>query len=87
VARVRAWVGDRAHVVSVATSYQHVGQVQGFVNDQKLEYPVLLGGENELRRFQVNAFPTLYFLDEQGRVKAHAVGYTTTVGLLFRLLF
>lgn len=86
ISRVRGWVGDRAHVVSVATSYQHLGQVQAFATQQHLEYPVLLGGENELQRFGVNAFPTLYFLDEQGRVKGHAVGYTTTLGLLFRLL-
>ena len=85
IGRVRGWMGDRAHVVSVATAYQTVDQVQAFASAQKLDYPVMLGTELELRRFQVNAFPTLYFLDAEGRVKAHAVGYTTSLGLLWRL--
>jgi thiol-disulfide isomerase/thioredoxin len=85
IARVRSWMGARAHVLSVASSYQHLGEVQAFVNEQHLEEPVLLGTDVELRRFQVNAFPTLYFLDAEGRVKGHAVGYTTSLGLLLRL--
>ena len=87
VAQVRRWVGDRAHVVSVATSWQDVRQVQAFAAQQHLEYPVLLGSDEEIRRFHIAAFPTLYFLDEQGRVKGSAVGYTTSVGLLMRLLW
>jgi thiol-disulfide isomerase/thioredoxin len=87
VSRVRGWLGDRAHVVSIAAAYQQVGEVQAFAAQQHLDYPVLLGGENELQRFHINAFPTLYFLDEEGRVKGSAVGYTTTLGLLVRVLF
>lgn len=87
VSQVRRWAGDRAHVVSIATSFQDIRQVQAFAAQQQIDYPVLLGGDDVTRRFHLSAFPTLYFLDEEGRVKGSAVGYTTSVGMLLRLLF
>jgi thiol-disulfide isomerase/thioredoxin len=87
VSRVRRWVGDRAHVVSVAAAYDDVAEVKRFAQSHGVDYPVLLGGDAELRAFKVSAFPTLYFLDDaEGRVSGSAVGYTTTVGLWLRLL-
>jgi thiol-disulfide isomerase/thioredoxin len=87
VSQVARWAGDRAHVVSIATSFNDLRQVQAFAAQQHIEYPVLLGGDDEVRRFHLSAFPTLYFLDAEGRVKGSAVGYTTSVGLLLRTLF
>ena len=87
LSQVQRWVGDRAHVVSIATAFQNVSEVQRYMVQQKVEYPVWLGGETELRRFHVNAFPTLYFLDAEGRVKGSAIGYTTSASLLMRLLW
>lgn len=87
VSRVRRWVGDRAHVVSIAAGWQEVRQVEAFVREHQVDYPVLLGGERELEQFRLGAFPTIYFLDAEGRVKGAVVGYTTTLGLLARLLW
>lgn len=86
VSWLRSLVGERAHVLSVAAAYQNVGEVQRFVEAQDVRYPVLLEGDVLVERFGVTAFPSLYFLDEEGRVKRSAVGYTTTLGLLWRLL-
>jgi len=81
-------VGDRAHVVSIVSSYDDLGSVQAYVRDRGVDYPVLLGDDALVRgQFRVDAFPTVYFLDADGRIKRSAVGYTTTVGLLTRLLF
>ena len=84
---VKSLVGERAHVVSVASEYENLGEVRGYVADQSVDYPVLLGGRKTARDFQVAAFPTVFFLDAEGRITGSVVGYTTTGGLLMRLLF
>jgi thiol-disulfide isomerase/thioredoxin len=79
--------GDRAHVISVATAFNDRADVDAYVRNQGVDYPVLLDETGLAERYQVNAFPTVYFLDEEGRVKSSAAGYTTTGGMLWRLLF
>jgi thiol-disulfide isomerase/thioredoxin len=83
---VRRMVGDRARVISVAASFEDVAQVRAYVRDHGVDYPVLLGDDALLRAFRVETFPTTYFLDAQGRVRRSASGYTTTAGLLARLI-
>jgi peroxiredoxin len=82
---VRSVAGDRARVVSVAASFEDVGQVRAYVRDHGVDYPVLLGDDALLRAFHVEAFPTAYFLDARGRVQRSVTGYTTTLGLLARI--
>lgn len=84
---LKALVAERAHVYSIASSYEDRAQVDSYVRDKAVDYPVLLGGEQLARQYKVDAYPTLYFLDRDGRIKHSAVGYTTSVGLLWRLLW
>jgi len=86
ISRVARWVGEHAHVVSVASAYDDVTDVDKYVLDVGVDYPVLLGGEDGARAFRVRAYPTVYFLDDKGRISGSVVGYTTTAGLLARLL-
>ena len=83
---VKRLAGDRVHVISVASSWEQLSEVQEYVAQQEVDYPVLLDVDQLSTRFKVEAFPTVYFLDGEGRVKRSAVGYTTTAGLLLRLL-
>ena len=87
VSWVRSLVGAHANVVSVASEYGDLAEVRAYVAEQGVDYPVLLGGKATARAFAVAAFPTVFFLDGQGRITGSAVGYTTTLGLLTRLLF
>lgn len=80
-------VGDDAHVVSVALSWDDVADVRRFVADHGVEYPVLLGNESVRRAFRISAFPTTYVLSKDGRIEDAAVGYTTGLGLRWRLWF
>ncbi len=80
-------VGGRANVVSIAAGYQDVREVEAYAKDRGVDYPVLLGDDATLAAFRVEAFPTLYALDAQGRVKHSTTGYTSTLGMLWRLLF
>jgi len=81
----RRFAGDRAQVLSVAASFEDLGQVRAYARDHAVDYPVLLGGDPLAQAFRVEAFPTIYFIDADGRIKGSTVGYTTTAGLLLRL--
>lgn len=80
-------VGSRARVYSVASAYDNRGQVDRYVAEKGVDYPVLLGGDELARSYSIESYPTMYFLDGSGHIKHSAVGYTTTFGLLWRLMF
>jgi thiol-disulfide isomerase/thioredoxin len=86
LSRVRRWAAGRAHVISVAAAYGDDAEVRDHVARKGIDYPVWLGGDDAARAFRVEVFPTIYFLDAEGRVKGSVAGYTTTLGMLARLL-
>jgi thioredoxin-related protein len=69
----------------VAAEFSDEAEVRAYVRERGVDYPVLLGDDAVVHAFRVEAFPTLYFLDAEGRVKASVAGYTTTLGMLARL--
>lgn len=83
---VRDAYKDRIHLYSVALAYKDREDVQGFIKKHGVDYPVLLGHRGITRDWKVEAFPTLYILDSQGRIAHSTTGYTTMAGLFFRLL-
>jgi thiol-disulfide isomerase/thioredoxin len=85
VSWLRSLVGTRAKVISIAAHYEAREQVDAFVREHEVDYPVLLGGRDASRRFRVRAYPTLFFVSPDGEIKHAAVGYTTLFGLLWRL--
>jgi hypothetical protein len=46
---------------------------------------VLLGDDPLARAFRVNSYPTTFILNSEGRIEQATVGYTTRLGLLWRL--
>jgi len=70
----------------IAQDYRDPAEVREFLSRHSLNIPVLLGTEDTLRDYRIAAFPTYYILDREGRVQAHAVGYSTELGLRLRLL-
>jgi thiol-disulfide isomerase/thioredoxin len=87
VSRVRAWLGSRANVVSVATAFNDVSQVRQYMSNQGVDYPVLLAGEDFQQVMHIGAFPTVFVLDSQGRIVSSVEGYTTTLGMMWRVLW
>jgi len=85
LSRTLRWAGSRAQVVSVAAAFGDPAEVRAYMKEHRVEYPVLLGDDATVRAFHVEAFPTVYFLDAEGRVTGSVAGYTTTAGLLARL--
>jgi len=87
VSRARAWLGDRAHVVSVSTAYNDVSEVRKYMAAQGVDYPVLLAQDDFQKLMHIEAFPTVFVLDSQGRIVSSMQGYTTTLGLVLRTLW
>ena len=83
---VRGWLGERANVVSLATAYESESEVRTTVAARAPAYPVYLADERARQALHVDVFPTIYFLDGAGNVKRSVSGYTTSLGLLWRLL-
>lgn len=84
---LRKLAGSRAQVYSVASAYGSKSEVERYVREKGVDYPVLLGGDDLASAYRIDAYPTMYFLDGDGRIKRSAAGYTTSFGLLWRLLF
>jgi thiol-disulfide isomerase/thioredoxin len=87
LSRVMKLVGSHAQVVSVALAYRDRGSVEQYVRDRGVDYPVLLGDEALAESLAVTSFPTVYFVGADGKISSSVVGYTTTLGLLWHLLW
>ncbi|MGA9523711.1 MAG: TlpA disulfide reductase family protein [Myxococcaceae bacterium] len=85
VSAVRKTEGEDVHVLSIVLAYEGLEDIQRFVAEQGVEYPVLVGNDRIMRDFKVEAFPTTYYLSEDGRIRRSTVGYTTQMGMRARL--
>ncbi len=83
---LNALAKDGVPVIGVALSYPDVASVERFASEHDLAFPVLLGDERTGPAWKVDAYPTLYIVDEEGRIEHAVVGYTTGLGLRLRLL-
>jgi peroxiredoxin len=81
---LRAARGDDWVILSMAVSYDEVSEVEAFVAELDLQVPVLLGGNQQMDDYQLQAFPTYYVLDEQGQLMRRSVGYSTELGMRVR---
>jgi len=84
VSRARGWLEPGVRVVSVAAAYRSVADVRGYMQQQGVDYPVLLGERGFEQALGVRAFPSMFVLDARGRVVRSTQGYTTTLGLFWR---
>ncbi len=74
-------------IYAVALSYSRREEVRAFAEDHKLTVPVLLGSEEVRKNYKIEAFPTIYIIDQSGNISGRVVGYITELGLRIRLLF
>lgn len=85
-ARIQKIHGEKVQVLAIALGYESVEAVEDFIGDDAAHYPVLLGGAQIQGDYRINAFPTHYIVDKDGRVRHQSAGYTTTAGFLMQLL-
>ncbi len=87
VSRVGSWLGDNVNVISVVLDFQGRQDIQEFIDEHDVDYPVLLGNRDVQQAYNIGSYPTLYIIDEDGDIEHTVVGYTTTFGMLWRGLF
>ena len=73
------------NIVIVALDYQSIEEVQEFVADKELNFPVILGDSRWAKEYQIRAFPSYYIIDDTGTVLSRTIGYSSTAGMLSRL--
>lgn len=77
---------DDIDVVAIALDFDNVEEVQQFVADKALTFPVALGNMEIKTTFQITGYPSYYVLDENNAVIAQSLGYSTELGLYLRTL-
>lgn len=69
--------GAEVNIVSVALSYAKREEVEQYVKDKSVRYPVLLGDDAFLEKYPVKGFPTVMLLDKNGVVSERWGGVTS----------
>lgn len=73
-------------VVVVALDWQNAEEVYGFVRSSGFNGEVLLGDDGLSARWQIDAYPSYYVIDQQGQILHRDRGISTPPGLLLRTL-
>ncbi|GIP32528.1 TlpA disulfide reductase family protein [Paenibacillus sp. J2TS4] len=61
--------------VNMTASEQRVDNVEAFVKDEELTFPIVLDEKGEVMKvYQVIAYPTTYLLDSSGKIREKFVG-------------
>lgn len=73
-------------IYAVGLDWSTPDELARFARDHSLNVPVLAGDDRVRREYAIQAYPTVYVVDERGRVRDRVVGYTTELGLRLRSL-
>ena len=70
---------------SVVADATDRAQIERFVLEHDIRYPVLLADEATIARFRVTSFPTNYYLDQNGVVQQTTIGMSSRASMWLRL--
>jgi thiol-disulfide isomerase/thioredoxin len=75
-------------VVSVASQSGDAPRVGAYMHAERLDFPVVIDRDGALAyRWGVHAFPTTFVIGSDGEIDDVEVGYTTSIGLRWRLFW
>ena len=73
-------------VLTVATNSGDAREISSYLEQNGLEFPVLLDESGAMgRNWGVKGVPSSFIVDSVGEIRSVAVGYTTGIGLRIRL--
>ena len=77
--------GQLAWARVVALEYESLDEVRAFIKETGVQLPVLLGGPQTTKDWQIRGFPTYFVIDGDGKIVSRSVGYSTKIGLQTRV--
>lgn len=69
----------------VALDYADAEEVRAFIRATGVTLPVLMGDPATAADWSIRGFPTYYVIDAEGRITSRAVGYSTALGMWYRV--
>lgn len=82
IKRLPRW---RFQMATLALSWGEAAEVKEFATMHDIKVPVLMGGEEVRSTLGIDAFPSYLVIDKKGQVVMAWSGYTTTLGLWFKI--
>ena len=73
-------------IIIVALDWKSKAEVEEFIAEHDLDFPVLLGNEQWQQQYKIKGFPSYYVLNQQGEVLSRSMGYSTSIGMLRRTI-
>ncbi len=73
------------NAVAVALDYQSKQQVEAFADKLGLTLPIVLGNQQMALDYKIKGYPTYYVLDSELKITERSVGYSSQLGLQYRL--
>lgn len=81
-------VSKKYQVVTIAVQSGSDSEIKAFLEEKEASFAVINDREGELsKRFSVEVFPTTFIYDGKGKLIFSEVGYSTTAGLLARMVW
>ena len=81
-------VSKEYQVISVAVNSDDNEKIKAFMRERDAHFRVINDAEGKLaEKFSVEVFPTTFIYDGSGKLLFSEVGYTSTAGLLGRMLW
>ena len=77
---------EEVSIIIVALDWKSKAEVEEFIADHDLDFPVLLGNKQWQQQYKIKGFPSYYVLNQQGEVLSRSMGYSSSVGMLRRII-
>ncbi len=77
---------ERLRVMIVALDWKNKTEIEDYMAEHDLNFPVLLGDQSWYEQYKIKGFPSYYILDNNGAVLSKSMGYSSSVGMIARVL-
>jgi thiol-disulfide isomerase/thioredoxin len=82
---VQASLDEDEALLTIVADAQDVEAVQQVAREEGIAYPILLGTEDVIADYRVDAFPTNYYVDREGKVASSTVGMSNRLAMWLRM--